>query len=125
MPEDKVIPVRVALRCRPLISRESAEGCQVCLQFVESEPQVILGTDRAFTYDYVFGPETSQKYVYESTVSRLVDGLFKGKFTYFSCIELNEIEYSEDQLCFLRSVINRCLKYLWVYIRSLISCLKH
>ncbi len=29
MPEEKVIPVRVALRSRPLISRESAEGCQV------------------------------------------------------------------------------------------------
>ena len=81
MPDDKVIPVRVALRCRPLINREVEEGCQVCLNFVEGEPQVILGADRAFTYDYVFGPDTSQKYVYESTVFRLVEGLFKGIFT--------------------------------------------
>ena len=83
MPEDKVIPVRVALRCRPLINREVEEGCQVCLQFVDDEPQVILGSDRAFTYDYVFGPDTSQKYVYETTVSRLVEGLFKGIYSHF------------------------------------------
>ncbi len=78
MPEDKVIPVRVALRSRPLINKELAEGCQICLQFVEGEPQVILGSDRAFTYDYVFGPDTSQDFVYETSVCKLVQGLFKG-----------------------------------------------
>ncbi len=49
------------------------------MQFVENEPQVILGRDRAFTYDYVFGPDASQQYVYDTSVKRLVHGLFKGK----------------------------------------------
>lgn len=38
--EDKVIPVRVALRCRPLVAKELNEGCQSCLTFVPGEPQV-------------------------------------------------------------------------------------
>lgn len=36
----KVIPVRVALRCRPLVTKEINEGCQCCLTFVPREPQV-------------------------------------------------------------------------------------
>lgn len=38
--DDKVIPVRVALRCRPLVPKEINEGCQCCLTFVPGEPQV-------------------------------------------------------------------------------------
>lgn len=38
--EVKGIPVRVALRCRPLVSKEISEGCQTCLSFVPGEPQV-------------------------------------------------------------------------------------
>lgn len=38
--DDKVIPVRVALRCRPLVPKEISEGCQCCLTFVPGEPQV-------------------------------------------------------------------------------------
>ncbi|XP_078142737.1 kinesin family member 4 isoform X3 [Centroberyx gerrardi] len=36
----KVIPVRVALRCRPLVHKEISEGCQCCLTFVPGEPQI-------------------------------------------------------------------------------------
>lgn len=38
--EAKAIPVRVALRCRPLVPKEIEEGCQMCLSFVPGEPQV-------------------------------------------------------------------------------------
>lgn len=38
--EVKGIPVRVALRCRPLVPKEINEGCQMCLSFVPGEPQV-------------------------------------------------------------------------------------
>ncbi|KAJ8028309.1 Chromosome-associated kinesin KIF4 [Holothuria leucospilota] len=72
------IPVRVAVRARPLILREISEGCQQCLQFVPGEPQVILGRDKAFTYDYAFGPTDSQEKLYDEAVSGLVGGIFKG-----------------------------------------------
>ncbi|XP_031713116.1 kinesin family member 4 [Anarrhichthys ocellatus] len=76
--DDKVIPVRVALRCRPLVPKETNEGCQCCLTFVPGEPQVIVGTEKAFTYDYVFDPTTEQEEVFNTTVSPLLCGLFKG-----------------------------------------------
>ncbi|KAA8587196.1 hypothetical protein FQN60_001032 [Etheostoma spectabile] len=74
----KVIPVRVALRCRPLVPKEINEGCQCCLTFVPGEQQVIVGTEKAFTYDYVFDPTAEQEEVFNTTVSPLLGGLFKG-----------------------------------------------
>uniref|UniRef100_A0A8D2LYK2 Kinesin family member 4B n=1 Tax=Varanus komodoensis TaxID=61221 RepID=A0A8D2LYK2_VARKO len=75
-----VIPVRVALRCRPLVPKELAEGCQMCLQDLTppSSPQVVLGKDKPFTYDYVFDPSTEQEEVFNSCVVPLVRGVFKG-----------------------------------------------
>uniref|UniRef100_A0A673B7W5 Chromosome-associated kinesin KIF4-like n=1 Tax=Sphaeramia orbicularis TaxID=375764 RepID=A0A673B7W5_9TELE len=76
--DDKVIPVRVALRCRPLVAKEVNEGCQCCLTFVPGEPQVIVGTEKAFTYDYVFDPTAEQEEVFSTAVSSLLCGIFKG-----------------------------------------------
>uniref|UniRef100_A0AAQ6AFE9 Kinesin motor domain-containing protein n=1 Tax=Amphiprion ocellaris TaxID=80972 RepID=A0AAQ6AFE9_AMPOC len=78
MKDVKVIPVRVALRCRPLVPKEISEGCQCCLTFVPGEPQVIVGTEKAFTYDYVFDPTAEQEEVFGTAVSPLLSGLFKG-----------------------------------------------
>ncbi|XP_072231049.1 kinesin family member 4 [Leuresthes tenuis] len=76
--DEKVIPVRVALRCRPLVPKEINEGCQCCLTFVPREPQVIVGTEKAFTYDYVFDPTAEQEEVFSTAVAPLLCGLFKG-----------------------------------------------
>lgn len=129
----KVIPVRVALRCRPLVPKETNEGCQCCLTFVPGEPQVcaqqgkyffvcfwvlyhihyiclyrmcffssttlrfmcknsyifvcfqvIVGTEKAFTYDYVFDPTAEQDEVFNTSVSPLLCGLFKGSYIFFT-----------------------------------------
>ena len=37
---DKVIPVKVAVRIRPLNDKEANEGCQAVLEQVQGEPQV-------------------------------------------------------------------------------------
>ncbi|XP_037979111.1 chromosome-associated kinesin KIF4A isoform X2 [Motacilla alba alba] len=76
--DEKGIPVRVALRCRPLVAKESSEGCRMCLSFVPGEPQVVVGNDKAFTYDYVFDPSVEQEEVFNTAVSPLVRGIFKG-----------------------------------------------
>lgn len=80
MPEEqaKDISVRVAIRSRPLISKEVAEGCQLCVSFTPGEPQVVLGKNKAFTFDYALRAEDPQEMVYQKVVARLVDGLFKG-----------------------------------------------
>ncbi|XP_003943123.1 chromosome-associated kinesin KIF4A isoform X1 [Saimiri boliviensis] len=76
--EVKGIPVRVALRCRPLVPKEISEGCQMCLSFVSGEPQVVVGTDKSFTYDFVFDPSTEQEEVFNTAVAPLIKGVFKG-----------------------------------------------
>ncbi|ELW68017.1 Chromosome-associated kinesin KIF4A [Tupaia chinensis] len=76
--EVKAIPVRVALRCRPLVPKEISEGCQMCLSFVPGEPQVVVGTDKSFTYDFVFDPSTEQEEVFNTAVAPLIKGIFKG-----------------------------------------------
>ncbi|XP_030823718.1 chromosome-associated kinesin KIF4A isoform X2 [Camarhynchus parvulus] len=76
--DEKGIPVRVALRCRPLVPKETSEGCRTCLSFVPGEPQVVVGNDKAFTYDYVFDPSVEQEEVFNTAVSPLVRGIFKG-----------------------------------------------
>nr|XP_003412731.2 chromosome-associated kinesin KIF4A [Loxodonta africana] len=76
--EVKGIPVRVALRCRPLVPKEISEGCQTCLSFVPGEPQVVVGTDKSFTYDFVFDPSTEQEEVFNTAVAPLIKGIFKG-----------------------------------------------
>lgn len=76
---DKVIPVKVALRIRPLVSKEKADACKECLRGVKNEPQVQVGDDnkRCFTYDYVFSQTSPQLEVYEQSVQPLLDALFK------------------------------------------------
>ncbi|KAM6381176.1 chromosome-associated kinesin KIF4A isoform 1-T1 [Pluvialis apricaria] len=76
--DEKVIPVRVALRCRPLVPKEISEGCQMCLSFVPGEPQVVVGNDKSFTYDYVFDPSVEQEEVFNTAVAPLIRGIFKG-----------------------------------------------
>ena len=75
----KMIPVRVALRARPLIPKEENEGCQTCLWFNSQEPQVVLGKDKAFTFDYVFSPSNNQQDVYDKAARKLVKSTFKGQ----------------------------------------------
>ncbi|NXS52612.1 KIF4 protein, partial [Brachypteracias leptosomus] len=76
--DEKGIPVRVALRCRPLVLKETSEGCQMCLSFVPGEPQVVVGNDKSFTYDYVFDPSVEQEEVFNTAVAPLIRGIFKG-----------------------------------------------
>ncbi|XP_003471811.2 chromosome-associated kinesin KIF4A-like [Cavia porcellus] len=76
--EVKRIPVKVALRCRPLVAKEISEGCHMCLSFVPGEPQVLVGKDKCFTYDFVFDPSAEQEEVFNTAVAPLIRGVFKG-----------------------------------------------
>ncbi|XP_065303977.1 chromosome-associated kinesin KIF4-like isoform X2 [Dermacentor albipictus] len=78
MESDKVIPVRVAVRCRPLVPKELIEGCQACARTCPSNQSVVLGGNKTFSYDYVFGEESSQVQVYDACVSKLLPKVFEG-----------------------------------------------
>ncbi|XP_055550940.1 kinesin-like protein KIF21A isoform X2 [Wyeomyia smithii] len=76
--DDKESSVRVAVRIRPQIPRELIDMCRVCTQVTPGEPQVYLGSDKAFTFDYVFDTSATQVSVYASCVDKLVEGALKG-----------------------------------------------
>ncbi|XP_015113938.1 chromosome-associated kinesin KIF4 [Diachasma alloeum] len=71
--------LRVAVRVRPLIPSEVARGCQNCISVVPGEPQIQLtGTDKAFTYNFVFGSDVGQDDVYDTAVKDMMQNIFKG-----------------------------------------------
>uniref|UniRef100_A0A8C5A375 Kinesin family member 21A n=1 Tax=Gadus morhua TaxID=8049 RepID=A0A8C5A375_GADMO len=70
--------VRVALRIRPQLGREKIEGCHICTYVMPGEPQVILGKDKAFTYDHVFDMDSQQDAIYEACTEKLIEGCFEG-----------------------------------------------
>ncbi|BES94937.1 kinesin family member [Nesidiocoris tenuis] len=70
--------VRVAVRVRPQLPREILDMCRSCTTVTPGEPQVTLGTDKSFTYDYVFDTDVDQAYVYDTTVKTLVQGSLEG-----------------------------------------------
>ncbi|XP_068163068.1 kinesin-like protein KIF21A isoform X2 [Antennarius striatus] len=70
--------VRVALRIRPQLAKEKIEGCHICTFVMPGEPQVVLGKDKAFTYDHVFDMDTQQETIYHHCTERLIDGCFEG-----------------------------------------------
>ena len=45
---------------RPLVGKEKVHNVPQCVHFIPEKPQLILGKDRGFTFDYVFPPKASQ-----------------------------------------------------------------
>uniref|UniRef100_A0A672IG79 Kinesin family member 21A n=1 Tax=Salarias fasciatus TaxID=181472 RepID=A0A672IG79_SALFA len=63
---------------RPQLAKEKIEGCHICTYVMPGEPQVVLGKDKAFTYDYVFDMDTQQDAIYTHCTERLIEGCFEG-----------------------------------------------
>jgi hypothetical protein len=55
--------VRVAVRVRPFVAKEKLEAQASCLRVHEKEAQVVIGKDRAFTFDFVYGESSAQAQV--------------------------------------------------------------
>uniref|UniRef100_A0A8C7RSN1 Kinesin family member 21A n=1 Tax=Oncorhynchus mykiss TaxID=8022 RepID=A0A8C7RSN1_ONCMY len=63
---------------RPQLAREKIEGCHICTFCMPAEPQVMLGKDKAFTYDYVFDMDSQQDIIYTHCTEKLIEGCFEG-----------------------------------------------
>ncbi|XP_075952404.1 kinesin-like protein KIF21B isoform X6 [Anarhichas minor] len=70
--------VKVALRIRPQMAKEKIEGCHVCTLVTPGEPQVLLGKDKAFTYDFVLDIDSEQQQIHEACVHKLIEGCLEG-----------------------------------------------
>uniref|UniRef100_A0A6Q2ZK65 Kinesin motor domain-containing protein n=1 Tax=Esox lucius TaxID=8010 RepID=A0A6Q2ZK65_ESOLU len=67
-----------SVRIRPQLAREKIEGCHICTYCMPAEPQVMLGKDKAFTYDYVFDMDSQQDSIYTHCTEKLIEGCFEG-----------------------------------------------
>lgn len=79
------------------MAREKIDMCQVCTSVIPSENQVLMGKDKAFTFDYVFDMPTPQDIIYGDCVKVLIEG-------YVNFILYNNEEKNLDtvvSLCYL------------------------
>ncbi|XP_041889136.1 kinesin-like protein KIF27 isoform X2 [Corvus kubaryi] len=72
------IPVKVAVRVRPLLSKEILHNHQVCVRLIPNAKQVIIGKDHVFTFDFVFGKNSTQEEVYAVCIKPLLVSLTEG-----------------------------------------------
>ena len=63
---------------RPLLPKEKLAGEQICVKIVPKTNQLILGKDRAFTFDYVLSSKMSQQQSYVRCMEQLVTACFEG-----------------------------------------------
>ncbi|KAK7099081.1 hypothetical protein V1264_003272 [Littorina saxatilis] len=75
MQEDNV---KVAVRIRPLLQKEKLGGEQSCVRLVPNSTQVVVGKDRAFTFDFALSAKSSQDDAYVQCVEPLVKSIFEG-----------------------------------------------
>lgn len=68
----------IYFQVRPLLPKEKVGGEDMCVRILPATNQLILGKDRAFTFDDVLSPKTSQEDVYKLCVENLVKSIFDG-----------------------------------------------
>ncbi|KAM4878097.1 kinesin-like protein KIF27 [Thomomys bottae] len=72
------IPIKVAVRIRPLLCKEVLHNHQVCVRIIPNTQQIIIGRDRVFTFDFVFGKNSTQDEIYNTCIKPLVLSLIEG-----------------------------------------------
>ena len=71
--------VRVALRVRPLIARELADGGPTCISQPDpTQPVVLLAHKHSFAFDSVFAPGSAQRAVFDTAVAPLLASFLEG-----------------------------------------------
>ncbi|KAL0048004.1 hypothetical protein WJX82_005489 [Trebouxia sp. C0006] len=82
------VNVQVILRCRPCSKQEVASRTPQIIQVIEANKEVVLMQSvagkhmgRAFHYDKVFGPESSQERLYTGAIAPIVSEVLEG----FNC----------------------------------------
>ena len=76
--------VKVAVRCRPLNTREEKLKCKYVIDIDLTDNQMVLKKPenekitKSFRFDYVYGEDSKQKEVYEDTAYPLVESVLEG-----------------------------------------------
>lgn len=95
----------VSLRIRPQMAKEKIEGCHVCTLVTPGEPQVLLGKDKAFTYDFVFDIDSEQQHIHQTCVYKLIEGCFEGyNATVFAYGQVRKQRFAGVQIVYQFSI---------------------
>ncbi|OAD78767.1 hypothetical protein PHYBLDRAFT_29641, partial [Phycomyces blakesleeanus NRRL 1555(-)] len=70
--------VRVAVRVRPLTEQEKQTNGGQKIEITPNQPQISVGSNRLFTFDYVYPPSANQEQVYTTCVIPLLSSFVKG-----------------------------------------------
>jgi len=62
------------VRVRPQLAKERIDMCQICTFVTPGEPQIVIGKDKAFTFDYVFDLNCEQEHIYNTCARELIEG---------------------------------------------------
>ena len=78
--------VKVMVRARPLNTRETEMGAEEVITVVNSRNEVVIthpnesDNVKRFTYDAVFGTDSTQQDVYDTTAFGIVENVIQGSF---------------------------------------------
>ena len=74
------VNVRVAVRARPLSSKERERGCSECVTMKGKVATIVdeNGNSRQFSFDYCYWTNTAQSTVYEDLARPIVEGAIDG-----------------------------------------------
>ncbi|CAL8106522.1 unnamed protein product [Calicophoron daubneyi] len=70
--------VHVAVRVRPQSAKEKLAMNQICTAVASNAPQLMLGKDSSFTFDYVFNIHSTQEQIFQTLAKPLIDGCMNG-----------------------------------------------
>jgi len=79
--------VKVVVRCRPINKKEIANGCKECVKILKNINQLQLlentgdrseSTEKNFSFDAVYGADSTQRQVYDETAFPLVESVIQG-----------------------------------------------
>ncbi|GET58565.1 P-loop containing nucleoside triphosphate hydrolase protein [Rhizophagus irregularis DAOM 181602=DAOM 197198] len=105
--------VRVALRVRPLNNKEILQNCSECLTIIPDAPQILIGTDKSFTFDYVFPSDTEQEEIFHDCASPLIDKLMEGQTGSGKTYSMGTALYGSDIPPEYQGIIPRAISKLF------------
>ena len=75
--------VKVAVRIRPMLSIELADGSRQCCRLSGAANQVVVGKDKSFTFDAAYDDASAQEGIFEHMIVPLVDSMLEGLILIF------------------------------------------
>ncbi len=123
--------VRVVVRIRPMSSEEERNGNSVAAEAFEAQCMLTLKNPKAsesepvkqFTFDHVFGPNVTQKHIYDTCAFSMVESVlsgYNGTFFAYGQTGSGESSKSIEFYCYY-NLVKHLSHSLYIFIYFLIK----